>query len=153
MVYKRESRDLLLRHPTYPDIFRYAPSADRIQFLMNHGYSCFQTLTGIIKVYFFSFKIHLSLIRIIQAESTFHQSRFPRAVFSHQSMYRSWPQRKRNAVQCLYTRKAFADVFHFQYDTLIFHTVFSCFCLYGHPFAAAARRACRHIRPEYGPQK
>ena len=80
-----------------------------------------------VNIAFDAFHIHIAAVPFIHTCQTLDNCRLAGAVFSHQRMDFSAPQRKRGMIKCYNARKGFDDVLHFHKNIFFHSDPLSCY--------------------------
>ena len=90
-----------------------------VQLLVHHGNAIFQGFLGVLEIDFLTVEEDLACVLLIDAEQAFHQCRLTRAVFTHQGVNRTGPDREIDTIQRLDTGELFYNSFHAQQDRFL----------------------------------
>ena len=96
------------------DILADGTLRDGLQFLMHHGNAPVKRVQRAFDLDFFTLVNDFAFIHVIDAEHTFHQGGFARAILAHQRMDGAGPQLQLRVVQCLNAREGLDNATHFQ---------------------------------------
>ena len=103
--HRDEAKELLHGVPTQENIFTHGTGGNGLKLLVNHGDSLFQRIHGVADGNGLSIDFDLAFIHFIDAEHTFHQGGFSRAVFSHQRVNLTGMKLQLSMVQCFHAWK------------------------------------------------
>ena len=114
VVDHRDGTELFGGVASHINIFADAALRDGLQFLMHHGNAPVQRIQRAFDLDFFTLVNDFAFIHVIDAEHTFHQGGFARAILAHQRMDGAGPQLQLRVVQCLNAREGLDNATHFQ---------------------------------------
>jgi hypothetical protein len=102
-----------------PDVFHDVAAKHLVELLMHHRHAVTQRVVGTGEVDLLAIHPDGTGVLFVDAKEALHQRGLARAVFAHQRVHRTRPQRQLGVVKRLDARKLFFYARHFQKRSLI----------------------------------